>query len=269
MRNILIPTDFSSIANNAMEYAIEIAAKFDSELLLYHVYFFHKKFDYDSNYSPDNQPFVRNLEQKMHLTRLKFKKAIIQKGLSVKTMVEEGNIASLFTRKVIKHDINLIVMGSKGASGIEKTIFGSVAATALEMAKVPVLVIPPAYTFRPIKRIVLASDMEEVSPGILSPLQKLAKKFDSKVTILNVISDPRKSTPQKNEFNLRGVETTYREIPISKSINESINSFIKQNNFDLLCMVRREKGFFEGLFKRSVTKAQVYNSEIPLLVIPE
>ncbi len=269
MKRILVPTDFSPVADNALNYAIEIAANFRSELYLYHVYRIHKKIDYDWNFPDDEQPYVKKLEQKMNFTKRKFREKITQKGLSIQTKVEEKHILTLFKSEVIKHDINLIVMGSKGASGLEKVIFGSVAADALEMAKVPVLVVPPHCSFIPLKQIVLATDLNETSTSILSPLQKLAFMYDAKVTILNVNTDLSKGTPQKNNLYLKDVETTYSEIPMSNSVNESINDYVNKNKVDLICMIRREKGFFESIFKKSITTAQVFNSKIPLLVVPE
>ena len=148
-------------------------------------------------------------------------------------------------------------MGSKGASGLVKVIFGSVAADALEMANVPVLVVPPNHSFLPLKQIVLASDLNEVYRSILSPLQKLAFKFDAKVTILNLNTDLSKGTPQKNKLYLEDIETTYSEVPMSKTVNESINDFVKNNKFDLICMIKREKGFFGSFFTTSIKKNQV------------
>lgn len=268
MQRILVPTDFSPVADNALSYAIEIAAHFGSELILYHVYHMRRKIDYDWNFPDDEQPFVKKLEQKMNFTKQKFIEKITQKGLSIQTIVEENNIFSLFERKVMKHDINLIIIGSNGASGLKKVIFGSVAATALEMSKVPVLVVPPKHAFAPVEQIVLATDLNEVSTSILSPLQKLAFKFGAKVTILNVNTGSNKDTHQRNIY-LKDIETTYHEVPMSKSINESINEFIEKNKRDLLCMIRRERGFFESIFKGSITKSQVYSNRIPLLVLPE
>ena len=160
-------------------------------------------------------------------------------------------------------------MGSKGATGFEKVIFGSVAATALEIAKVPVMVIPPKQSFQSFDHIILATDSKEISTDILSPLQKLAIKFGAKITILRVNTDSNKNDYKIKEIKLDGVETTYRETPFLNSINDSINSFIEKEGCDLLCMIRREKGFFESIFKKSVTETQVYNHQIPLLVIPE
>ncbi len=268
MQKILIPTDFSSVADNATQYAIEMAAAFKSELFLYHV-FLMKRGDYDLNFSGEEQPFIKKVNLKMEKTKEKFEEIINQKELTIKTKTYEGSIFSLFGSTVKKNGISLIVMGSKGASGLSKVIFGSVAATALDIAEVPLLVVPPKYPFQPLRHIVLAMDHKEFSPHLLLPLQELAVKFGAKVTILNVKTDSNQKIKREKIIGLDNVEITYREIPISKSINESINIFIEKENCDLLCMKRRDKGFFESMYKGSITKNQVYNTQVPLLVLPE
>lgn len=267
MQKILIPTDFSSVADNATMYAIEMAAAFKSELFLYHVYLM-KRGDYDLDFSEEEQPFKKKIDLKMKKTKEKFEEIITQKELTINTKTYQGSIFSLFGSTVKKNGIGLIVMGSKGASGLSKVVFGSVAATALDISEVPLLVIPPKYPFQPLRHIVFAIDHKEFSPHLLLPLQELAVKFGAKVTILNVTDSNQKNKREKN-IDLDNVETTYREIPISKSINESINIFIEKENCDLLCMMRRDKGFFESMYKGSITKNQVYNTKVPLLVLPE
>lgn len=268
MKKILVPTDFSRIADQALTYALEIGAKFDSELLLYHVYHV-SKVDYNRDFPPDEQPLKNQLERKMELTQLKFQEAITEKGLRVKTKVAREPILAVFDRKVQEHEIDLMVIGSKGASGLKKVIFGSVAATALNMAKVPIFVIPPDSNTMPIKHIVLAVDQQSISQAILTPLQQLATAFGARVTILNV----RESTPtphlRRKNFPLDGVEVNYQEIPMLTNINDTISAFVKNTDCDLLCMIRREKGFFERLFEGSNTVNQAYRSQKPLLVLPD
>ena len=123
MRRILIPTDFSDIAENALKYAIEIAAKFDGELLLYHVYSMNKKLDYDWDFPEDEQPYVMDLERKMNNLKGKYKEEFKRKGISIETKVEEHHIFTLFDTLVRKHEIDLIIMGSQGATGLEKSGF--------------------------------------------------------------------------------------------------------------------------------------------------
>jgi nucleotide-binding universal stress UspA family protein len=268
MRRILVPTDFSQVANNALKYAVEIAGDFKSELYLYHVYHIHKV-DYHPYLPEDEQPFKKQVERQMELTKLKFEEDITRKGLSVRSIVDQDSIFFLFKDKVKNLGIDLVVMGSKGASGLERVVFGSVAANVMEIAKIPVLVVPPGYTFRQMEHIVLAIDRRAVKPEVLSPVRKLAQKYGAKVTVLNVKRDPDKQSQPIADLFLDGVETTYHEAPLSKSINETINKFIQEEGCDLLCMIRREKGFLETVFQKSITKAQVHNSRGPLLVLPD
>ena len=269
MKKILVPTDFSTIADNALNYAIELAAAFKSQLYLCHVYNIHRKVDYNWKYGPDEQPYVKELEQKMNTTRLKFDEKIKLKGVQLHTILEEDSLFSLFKKKVVEHEIDLIVMGTKGASGFEKVIFGSVAATALEYANVPVLVIPPDHTFQSMKQVILATDLADSPTIIRSLLKKVATAFGAHLTVLHVNSNPNNDTQPADYLALTDIETTYREIALSGSINESINAFIDKNEFDLICMLRRRRNFFESILNKSITKAQVFNSSIPLLVLPE
>lgn len=268
MKKILVPTDFSLVADNALEYAIEITAHFKSEIHLYHIYSFDR-FNYDLNLPKEKQPYPKELERSMRGTKLKFIKKITEKGLSIRTFVEEDSLFSLFKTKVIAYGIDMIVMGSKGASGMTKVFFGSVAATALDMAKVPVLVVPPKHTFHPIGHIVLAIDQNRIAPEVLSPLMQLALTFGAKVTLLSIGTNSKKKTGPVLYPNFDIVETVFREVPMYKNINETIDRFVQEEACELLCMVRREKGILRSLLHRSVTKTQVYRNLVPLLVLPE
>jgi nucleotide-binding universal stress UspA family protein len=103
---------------------------------------------------------------------------------------------------------------------------------------------------------------------VLSLLQTLANEFEPQLTVLRVYTGSHKNAQRKDESPLKGVATKVREVPMSKSINETINAFIEKEGADLLCMIRREKGFFESLFQKSFTKIQAYDSRCPLLVLP-
>lgn len=268
MKKILVPTDFSSVADNALTYAIDLAAEFQSEIYLYHAYYIHK-IDYNLDYPEDEQPIKRQAERKMEQTKQKFKETLKQRGLSLQTIVDHDFTYSLFKRKAKNYGADLIVMGSKGASGLEKVVFGTVATTALELSKVPVLVVPPRHSFSGLKNIILAIDQSAVSEETLRPLQKLAGTFGAGITVLHVKKILPVSTYQHGGLPLNNVAITYHEVPLSGSVNETIHEFTRQHKGDLLCMVRRNKGFFEGILQKSVTKTQVFLNTLPVLVLPE
>jgi len=270
MKKILVPTDFSPAAENALHYALEIASIFSSEILLYHVYSFHRRIDYDRNYPEDEQPYVRDIENKMSMEKSKVADKAREKGVTIKTVVEESNVFYLFKNKVVKYDIDLIVMSTKGETGLDRVIFGSVAVTALESSRVPVLVVPPGHTMHKIEKVALATDLKDVSKKVIGILEELITEFSSELTVLSIIEKGDVKRPhEKAELEFRGLKTIYKEIEISNSINETINEYVQENNYDLVCMIRKEKGFFESIFKRSVTKTQVYHTKLPFLVLPE
>ncbi|MBR9919823.1 MAG: universal stress protein [Bacteroidetes bacterium] len=269
MKKILVPTDFSPVADNAMDFALGIAEAFDSEIFLYHAFHFHKKVDYNWDFPPNEQPYVKNLEKQMKYARLRFAEKIAQQKITVHTTVKECSLHTLFREKVVDNYIDLIVMGSKGATGLGKVIFGSVAVTALETSKVPILIIPPNFSFSAFRKIALAVDHNDISAGTLTPLEKIARQFSSEVSILSVQTNTATANTQRDLSFLKDIDAVYTEIPKKNSVNESIKSFMEENEFDLLCMVRREKGFFDKLLGRSFTKSRAYMNKTPFLVLPE
>ena len=268
MKKILVPTDFSPIADNALKYAIALAAEFKSEICLYHAYYIHK-IDYNLDYPEDEQPIKRQAEQKMEQTKRKFQEELKQKGISLQTIVENDFTYSLFKRKAKNYGADLIVMGSKGASGLEKVVFGTVATTALELSKLPVFVVPPRHSFSGLKKIILAIDQAVISEEDLKPLQQLASAFGAGVTVLHVKKILPVSTYQNGGLPLKNIAITHREVPVSGSVNDTIYEFTRKNKGDLLCMIRRDKGFLKSIFQKSVTKTQVFHNNLPVLVIPE
>lgn len=268
MKKILVPTDFSPIADDALKYAIEIAAEFKCEIILYHAYYIHKV-EYNLNFSEDDQPFKRQVERKMELTKQRFIQTATQKEISLQTIVEHDLVYGLFKSKAKNFGADLIVMGSKGASGLEKVIFGTVAAAALELSEIPVLIVPPRYNFVPPQHIVLALDRSEISEEVCAPVQKLASKFGAEVIGLHVNTRITKRDQHKIDLYLKDIPVTYREVSTSGSINEAIDEFTRKDHCDLLSMVRRKKSFFQSLFQKSITKTQAYQNSVPLLILPE
>lgn len=265
MKKILVPTDFSPIADNAFRFAIELAVVLKSEILLYHVYSLDR-FNYNLDFPKDEQPYARDMERKMERKRKRFNDLIIEKGVTVNTYVEEDDVFSLFNKKATQYGADLIIMGTKGATGLKAGILGSVATAAIDIATVPVLLVPPQRTYAPMKNIVLAMGNSNVKKAVVAPLHELAKNLGTEITILNVNSG---NQPLAKTLAFEGVTISYREIPLTKSVNESINNFICKEGCDMLCMVRRKKSLFESLFKKSITRTQVLENQVPLLVLPD
>jgi hypothetical protein len=165
-------------------------------------------------------------------------------------------------------------MGTQGASGLEKVFIGSVTGGVMRQTNIPLLAIPEGYRYQPVKTIVLALASLQISqPEVLiAPLKTLAAKFKASVRVYH-----HDQTQNDIPDEVVDVVELLQGIPVSitfdqddDQINENISEFVSSSGADLLCMVRRKHnriGFFERLFKESVTLTQVFHCEVPLLIL--
>jgi nucleotide-binding universal stress UspA family protein len=141
-KNILFPVDFSTASAKVAPYVKEIAEKFQSEV---HIVFVARVFDYfESIYVP--HPSITNFQTEVVKGGVKkleeFTETLFQ-GTPCKTQVLSGDAAEEILKYSEKHGIDLIIMGTHGRKGLERTIFGSVAERVVKKSLVPVLTVNP------------------------------------------------------------------------------------------------------------------------------
>ena len=266
MKNILVPTDFSANARNALRYAVQLAKLFDSRLHLLHTFTVSSRSDMfvsmENIMRKDAEREMDKLSREI-LAEVRWESRIM-KGDTVRSIVGVAE----------QIDADLIVMGTQGASGLEKVFIGSVTGGVMRHTDLPLLAIPEDYSYRPVKKIVLALASLELSDPekIIAPLTTLARKFNANVQIYH--HDQSQSELPDDVVDavdwLSGIPVSITFDQDDDQINESISEFVNASDADLLCMVRRKHnsiGFFERLFKESVTLTQVFHCEVPLLVL--
>lgn len=266
MQKILVPTDFSANADNATQLAIDIANKFGREVRLLHSFHISsRRADVMKNMG---KAIRSESEDKMSKAILKFKQ-MLERNASISGEVMVGPAVSNTVHYAKKEECTLIVMGTQGATGALEVFIGSTTGGVLKNTKVPVLAIPSGFDRGPFKNIVLALDNQALpSQGVFSPLQQLAAGYGSDVNIFHLRAEGDENSIDETVYAyLEGLQVNFHEKVGSADVHERINTFVKDADSNLLCMVRRKRGFFEGLFKGSATLKQVYNSPVPLLVL--
>ncbi len=267
MRSILVPTDFSPNAENALTFAITIANKFDAKVELLHTYQVAKR----ALVLLDIESVMREeAEEKMERSIKKFKPEMNNpERLSGHVIL--GGAAATTSKWEDKVAADLVVMGTQGATDAIEVFVGSVTGAVLRQSKKPVLAIPSGFDFRLFNRIVLAVDDQPLPPApVFEVLKELALAFEAEVDVFHLKTKESKGIDHQIEEYLKGVPVSYHEIADEKGeVYNRMNEFVKDNEADLLCMIRRKRGFFEALFKGSSTIKQVYNSPVPLLVLIE
>lgn len=270
---ILVPFDFSPSSNNAALYAAKFAKKVKAEIIIFHVVHFehppmvqvfgfieHKIEDIRlSSASKDCIFFVDELKSKVKGVKISFK------------VIPGFPIADVIENYATTNKIDLIIMGTKGASGLPKLLFGSNAVAVINKSSIPVITVPESSSFKNVKLIVYASEMHKMRSEI-QKIIPLAKLFDASINILHVLSpDSKKKIDAVSTANELIDKYKYQKISFHISHNsdvlEGINEFVADVKADILAMYTHEIGFFESFFKTSVSREEAFHSFVPLLTL--
>lgn len=190
---------------------------------------------------------------------------------SVEGKVIRGDAVSIIAELANKTGFDMIIMGTQGASGLKELFMGSTANGVIKNTNVPVLAIPADFAFRPIRQIAFAMDDVGISqPGVTAMLAEIARNCEAKVLVFHQgLGDYDDGIDPSIDVYLDGIEHSFHYELDDSSINDSINNFVKDYDVDMLCMVRRQRGFLESAFHVSVTTREIFNSPVPLLVLSD
>jgi nucleotide-binding universal stress UspA family protein len=265
MKRILVPTDFSEHSDNALSYALAIANAFGSELTLLHLY----KVYSTSGMFVSIESYMKEDAAAQMLERVRKIEARLEGEARIVTKIGRGEAVNMIAEIAEKSDHDLIIMGTKGASGLEEIFVGSTTNGVLKQSRRPVLAIPGNFKFRILRNIVLTLDEGTISHvGILMPLVKLARRFGARVLVYHKDAGPKDAGMDSSiQIFLDDVKHSFHYQLDSDRLNKSINDFVKENSADLLCMIRRQRGFLKEIFHVSTTTKEVFDSPVPLLVL--
>jgi nucleotide-binding universal stress UspA family protein len=271
MKNtILLLTDFSQNARNAIYYALSAFHPEDYQYILLHCYpRIHTTADVTISLSEKmRQESYASLEAEADVIRK-------HTGLSIRfeKMAYLGflNEAVNYVGKE-KHP-DLVVMGTKGETGLTAMLLGSYASSLIKATNIPLLIVPEEAQFKGLHDIVLAADMKTLTkPAHLEPLSELADMFDSTLTVVNVLRDESQDIVDDSEE----AAILKKQFPENRivfkhihdhNVEHGIAQFVHDNPCDLLVVVERSRSFVVDLFHKSVSKNLALHAETPLLIL--
>lgn len=267
MKKILVPTDFSQHAENALSYAIGIANRFGSKITLLHTY----KVRSTAGMLVSLDRYMKEDADVDLTSSLEKAKAQLMNGASIEGVVIKADAIDAIANKADKQGYDLIVMGTQGASGLAEVFLGSTTNGVIRHSKTPVLAIPEGCQFLAFRSIVLAMDSKEVqSDQILKILVDLVKGYEAKLSVYHKVEGPDdQGVDAALSYWLDGIEHANHFDFSKDSVNESLTQFMEEYEGDLLCMIRHKRGFLASLFHQSVTRKEAFTSKVPLLILQD
>jgi nucleotide-binding universal stress UspA family protein len=279
MKKILVPTDFSNNAQKAVDYAVAIAEKADAEIILLNALavvdttFSSRKAvfeEYNNSLAADMREQLKDLQQTVE------KKSTVK----ITTKFFKGSIADSILKCAVDEDVNLIVMGTRGASGIERMLWGSTTACIIGNTTIPVLAIPRGAEWKGLKNILFAIRHFEADDKTLIPILKLAQLEAALVHVAvftdtddNDLADYIEHGRLLNAYK-QTLPARYKDVQFKtehlegKEFEDTIEQYIKGYDIDMLVMTTHKRSFWNSMFNRSMTKSMAYQINIPLLAIP-
>jgi len=273
MKNILVPTDFSEASHNAALFALALAHQFGAKLHLLNAVEPPLLME-DQILASIMITQAEIIQQNTDLIKDEMNALLKAYPVQINSYIREDFASEAIRNVASEINADLIVMGMKG-KGKSNSIFGSTTTAVIRKLNYPVFVIPEKASFNPIENIILASDYDaETESEKYDTLLKLAKKFNSKIKILNVSANPDKMKPaevigkMKAGFTFADHTTEFHSIE-GKNVIDGIEHFIEDNPQDILVMLAHGHSFFERLFGKIHTKEMSYKTRIPLLVLQD
>ena len=263
MTRILVPTDFSSTANNAVKYAAAFCKDNKYKMILLNVMHVPA---IDVNVAAGALNDL--MESQKAEVDVKLNKAAKELGsefkIEIETLSKFGLGADVIVQESNENDVLITIMGTHGASGIFDALLGSVSNAVVKRSEVPVIVLPKGSVYSTIKKVAFAYDYKEKITHELEFVHELNPSKDVKIDIISVEPDRVEGT---FEEEVVADKDGVKEVSLwAYNVQDGINYYAEKENVNMIGLKRHQRSFIENLFHKSTTKELLNNSSIPMIV---
>ncbi len=278
MKNILLPTDFSDNSWNAIKYAVQL---YNDEECTFHLFNVYTPIIYHVEYvliNPAQFGLGDVIRDASKNSLNKLRKRILKHfknnpNHKFETIARFDTLIYGIKEIIHERDIELVVMGTKGATGAAEVLFGSNTVQVISDIKCPLLAIPSDFEYEPPQEILFPTDLEiSYHSTQLTIVQEIAISKNSRIHAMHVSTGYDLTEIQENNRSvLKSMfkNTTYLFHDVeNKEIADAINEFQVQHKINLLVMINNKHSFFENLFFKNTLHQIGFHLKVPFLVIP-
>lgn len=276
-KKILLPTDFSGNANNAINYAVELFKRESCEFYILHS-------NYLPGYSKDKllspEPTKNQIDEVKAIAEEKMGKLKVEnrfnEGNTKHTfhfLNEFGSFIEVLKNTVEKEDIKLIIMGTRGETDNKNEILGSNAVNTMEKVRnCPVLAIPGNIRFKGLNEIVFPTSFKtHYKENELDTLKQISQLTSAPIRILYVQKDNELSKEQidnKALLNdiLAAVNFTHHKL-YNVSLQDGVRCFAQSRESEMIAFINKKHKFFGSIFSNPLVKELGHNANVPVLAL--
>ncbi len=278
MKHILLPTDFSDNSWNAIKYAVQLYKDEKCTLHLFNAYIpiiYHVEYVliYPAQFGMGDGMREASLESLNKLVNRISKEFGDNPNHKFETIARFDALISGVKELIDELQIDLVIMGTKGATGAQEILFGSNTVQMFKEVKCPILAIPSDFDYESPLEILFPTDLEvDYKKLPITLLNELADLHNPRINVMHVSTGcDLTESQEKNKLELESIfkSTSYLFHDIEMmDIKEAINKFQIKAKINLLVMINNKHSFFENLFFKSTIHQIGFHLNIPFLVIP-
>ncbi len=271
VKNIIVPTDFSVTAKNALNYAKMLAQTLDAEVTVVHI---------NEYFIPVSEiavaPLSENEESQIKEAMDTFVSEDAGNGVLVKSQLKTKLLKGDPVERLVQmsEDADLIVMGSTGLQDFLSKIIGSTSLEVANQAHCPVLLVPRDAQWQRIDRIMYASNYDSTTPKMVRNITNFALSIDAAIHFVHIEDFSKAEESKVSEiiwdelFSLTDPQLSFEIHSIfgNDKIDE-LKQYAESNDIDLMAFVSKHRSFWENLMHRSVTQNLAISTHIPMLVM--
>jgi len=270
MKTIILPTDGSKNAEHAMRYAMHLHKGQNVRFIIF------QSIDiaaYGADLPVVNIIGTEEVEETLKRSTETLRKEFANEPFTFQIKAALGGLAPCLDELAEEQGASLIVMGTKGASGLLGAVIGSNAADVISNASCPVIAVPEETELKRPGRILFATDNKGLSsPDIATPMLEIARNSHATVQLLHVLDEGHAIELDEAIAGLQ-LEKLLKDIPHDylflangdKAL--AIEQHANDNGIDMLVTVPRRNNFFDAIFHRSVTRKLALHTKVPMLVM--
>lgn len=275
MKNILLPTDFSINSKNAIDYAMAICKKWQCTFYILNV---QKQSEFlldDLMASPANtsvhQAIAQDNERELKAFVLNIKKKYKSKNFSFKPLFDFDSLTAAINQVVDAKAIDLVIMGTNGATGAREAVFGSNTLNTIRKTTCSILTVPENYKFSDIKSVLFTTeDCKDFNKDGVKPLTDILSTYSAKLSALDLDFANYPNSHEDHESCLKYLfdkqPFTYFRVEEVPSVM-AISTITQLHSYDIHALFIESKSFFERFLFGSNTDEISYNSHLPLLIL--
>lgn len=271
MKSILVPTDFSKCATNAMKYALEIARATGAGINVVHVIFPNEGVDNNIYNAFWSDEYLAERIKGINNWVKRLKTQAKAQSIQIKSECMIGFPVPSICEMADKTGADLIVMGTTGATGLRGVFLGSIAAGVLAKTRRPVLVIPAKADLKKGTDAVFATDFHfRVDESAIQVLKEYLALKKSKLRIVHVLDkvgeQPDKGREETLSHKLAGIPHDFHYLH-DRDVAQAVSNFMEATDAGALVAIAHEHSLLHRLFFDSITRRFAHRIHVPMLTL--